>query len=203
MLSKKNKELKCVLGLTGGIGSGKTTVLSMIKKMGVHVIDSDTIVHNELKNNQSLLKKIRKKFGPSVFERNGTLNRKSLGHVVFRSTKDRRYLEKLIHPLVRDRIQKDLKKNKSRLSVVDVPLLYESGWNHQFDAVIVVAASQKNRILRLKKRGLSLAEIKRRLAAQMPLEKKLKKADFVIDNNHSLKETKEQIQNLFHELRSK
>ncbi len=197
MRSEKNKPHKTFIGLTGGFGSGKSTVLAMLRRKAAGVVDSDAVVQSLLKSDRRVLSGIRRRFGNDVFDNTGRLDKKKVAARVFRSKKDRIYLEGLIHPLVRRAIWKKVNSVKTGVVVADIPLLYESGWDKKIDAVIVVAASKAKRISRLRDKGFSASDIRRRMKAQWPLERKMKRADFVINNNESKAQTKKQVNNLW------
>ncbi len=190
------KKKSDVVALTGGIGSGKSTVLAMFKSLGATVVDCDRIVHDLLEKNKVLLGRIRKKFGNDVFLR-GRLDRKELGRHVFKSTHDRKILEGLVHPLVRTEIRKQVARSKRKITVVDIPLYFESGWEKRLKPVVVVAASHKKRFQRLQKKGLQMADILLRMKAQWPLEQKVRRADFVVNNNGSKVKTQKQINQIW------
>ena len=115
-----------VVGLTGGIGSGKSTVLQMFKKKGAFVLDADEIVNGLLAHNKKVLASIRKKFGADVFDGVGVLIRRKLGERVFVSPSDRFFLEKLLHPLVRSTMKDALRGKSGRVAICDIPLLFET-----------------------------------------------------------------------------
>lgn len=190
------------VGLTGVFGSGKSTVLSMFKRLGAVTIDSDAIVHEELKCNKALSKKIASAFGPDILK-GGCVRRRILAALVFgnRSGLDR--LNRLIHPLVRDRIQKEIARLRSKpvgvgaVLVAEVPLLFEAGFDKIFDVTLVVAAGprvQKERML--KNERFSAQDLKSRMRYQMPLDAKISACDFVIDNNEEKKQTFQQVREL-------
>lgn len=159
-------------------------------------MDADAIVHQYLRD-PHVLSEIQKKIETSVLMKDGSLNRKALAQIVFGSIKKRRVLEKILHPLVRDSIFKTLKTPRCEFVVIDIPLLYESNWQKFFDAILVVNTNMKNRLTRLKNKGVSIEDAKRRIKAQMSLSEKVKRADFVIDNNESLKKTKKQVDEIW------
>ncbi len=191
-----------VIGLTGGLGSGKSTALTLFKKKGAFVLDADALVHESLKK-KKVLQLIKKKFGPDVLTREGTLNRPKMAEIVFSSASKRRTLEKILHPLVRQNMEGALRQTKAKVAVCDVPLLYERGWYKRFKTVVVVTAPLGLRLKRLEKRGLSQAEAKKRIRAQWPLSKKVKRADFVIHNDSTIKKTKNQIDQIWNILLNK
>lgn len=196
--SSKRRALR--IGLTGGIGSGKSTVLSMFRALGADVLDADAIVHRLLACDRSVLIAIRNRFGDGVFRRTGQLDRKVLAARVFRNAADRRFLERLIHPRVRREMDRAARASRKRVVVADVPLLFESGWVRRFDRVVVVAASRPVRLRRLAKKGFLRAEALRRMKAQWPMRRKEQRADFVIDNNGSLRSTRRNVKNVWNEI---
>jgi len=188
---------KRVIGLTGGLGSGKSTVLSMFGRKGAFTFDADGVVRLLLEKDQIVLAQIRRIFGSRVFYPNGRIDKMELARRIFSSERDRRKLEGVLHPLVREALATFLESRKGGSAVCDIPLLFESGWDEIFDRVVVVDAPSDVRAARLMKRGMSPRDIKRRLKAQWPLERKTEKADFVINNAHAINNTYEQFQKLW------
>lgn len=199
MRIEKNNRRSWV-GLTGGMGSGKSTVLAMFKRKGAFTLDSDAIVHQLLAKDQKVLGVIRKKMGASVFLGGRNLEKRALAKVVFSSIAKKRMLEKILHPLVRRKILKELERNRRPVAVVDVPLLYESGWQKYFGKVIVVNAGMAHRLRRLENKGFEPSDVKRRIKAQWPLRKKIRLADFVVNNNGPKAQTKKQIDQIWKKL---
>jgi dephospho-CoA kinase len=189
-----------VIGLTGGMGSGKSTVLALFKNKGAVVLDADAIVKDLLSNDRKVGREIRKKFGQEVFDDAGKIDRKALAHAVFPRPRRRKALERILHPRVRAAMWSALRNNRKPIAVLDIPLLYESKWQKKLDGVIVVNADMKTRLARLKKRGFAPAEARRRIKVQMDLAEKARRADFVINNNRSIKETKQQVDEIWNEL---
>ncbi|HAJ56972.1 MAG TPA: dephospho-CoA kinase [Candidatus Omnitrophica bacterium] len=187
------------LGLTGGIGTGKTTVCAMFRRLGALTLSSDSIVHEELKNNEALKKKITSFFGTDVLGRGG-IDRRLLAKKAFNDPRCLASLNRAVHPVVKKNIlawmARNSKKNKGKdfVCVVEVPLLFETGFNGLFDVTAVVAAApaiQKKRVLRTGK--LSSGDLERRARFQWPLDKKIAACDFVIDNNGTRKKTFNQV----------
>lgn len=186
-----------IIGITGSLGTGKTTVAKIFKRLGAVVLDADVIAHRLIEPNTAAWKKIKNYFGRGILRKSGTIKRKVLAEEVF---SDRRRLKKLcgiIHPLVYKEIEKEVKKikkaNPGAVVVLDVPLLLESGGRSKVDILIVVAARRDIQIWRaIRKFGLTRAEVLRRIKAQMPLSEKVKAADVVIDNNGRLSATERQ-----------
>ena len=179
------------MGLTGGLGSGKSTVLEMFRKKGAVVLDADAVVH-EAYNKTAVLGKIKKIFGPDVVK-GYRLDRKKLADIVFSSVGKRKKLEKILHPLVRKKMRAVLSRCRAKVAICDVPLLFETGWDKKFKKIIVVDAPLMVRLRRLKKKGYSAEESSRRIAAQWPIAKKIKRADFVVNNASTIKNTKAQV----------
>ncbi|MGH8104276.1 MAG: dephospho-CoA kinase [bacterium] len=175
-----------IIGLTGGIGSGKSVVSRIIESCAVRVVDSDAVAREVIESNSALLPKIRKLVGAGVFTKSRDLNRPALAKLIFENPEMRRRLERLLHPLIRRRILEEVrvaKRYKEHL-VVTVPLLFEAGFTTPFGEVWVTAAPLKARISRLAARdGISAAEARRRIRVQMPQSQKIKRADRVIWTN--------------------
>jgi dephospho-CoA kinase len=174
-----------VYGLTGGIGMGKSTVSSWLTNMGEHVIDTDALARELVSPGQPALDEIRAEFGAEVINTDGSLNRGKLAERVFGEDQSRRKLEAILHPRIRERWQKQLSEwadeGVSR-AVVVIPLLYETEAEKALDKVVCVGCSEKTQFERLATRGWSKVEITRRIAAQLPLQQKIDRADYVIWN---------------------
>ncbi|NOS81128.1 MAG: dephospho-CoA kinase [Nitrospira sp.] len=174
-----------LVGLTGGVATGKSTVAKMFKQCGAVVIDADQLAHDVVKPGKPAWREIVKTFGRAVLNPDRTLNRRELGAVVFRNQTKRRRLERIIHPRVaREQMQltkQAARKDPHAVVIYDVPLLYEAGIDKRVDTTIVVTADRKTQIARLMKRnGLSRAEAIRRVTSQMPLAKKIERADHIL-----------------------
>ena len=172
-----------VIALTGGIASGKTTLLNALQKHGAPVIDADQISRSLTAKGGEALPLIRKAFGGDVFHKDGTLDRKALGDLVFSSEPDRRCLEAIIHPMVAQRINSELSglSPEHRAAVVDVPLLYESGMESMADEVWCAYVPRREQIKRLRLRdGLTEKQALLRISSQMDLREKCRRADHVI-----------------------
>ena len=179
---------KVVVGLTGGMGTGKTTVCRMFRSMGARVIDADRIAHAALKP--------RSRTGAAVAKAFGTIDRKALGRIVFADPRLRRKLESIVHPYIIRRVLEEA-GGAGGLVVIDAPLLFETGLDGKVDTTAVVTASRKNQLKRLHaKTGLSAPELTARIRSQMPLSQKVRLADFIIDNNGPLQQTKKQVESL-------
>jgi dephospho-CoA kinase len=175
-----------VVGLTGGVATGKSTVAKMFKQCGAVVIDADQLAHDAVKPGKPAWRQIVKAFGKAVLNPDRTLNRRELGAIVFGNRAKLRQLERIIHPRVareQTRLTKAIaRKHPKAVVIYDVPLLFEAGIGKRVDQTIVVTADRNTQIVRLKKRnGLSRTEAIRRIRTQMPLSKKARLADIVID----------------------
>lgn len=180
-----------IIGLTGSIASGKTTVTKYLRKRGYPVICADEIAH-AVTNLKSVLKKITLAFGKEVLFKDGSLNRKKMALIVFSDEKKRKELENIIHPAIRQEIFaqiKNLEQKKCPLIFLDIPLLFENGWEKICDKTICVATSKALQLKRLiKNRGMTRKEALARIASQMPLKEKIKRADFVLNNRGTIAE---------------
>jgi dephospho-CoA kinase len=187
------------VGLTGGIGSGKSTVAGMLRRLGAPVVDSDELAREVVAPGEPALAEIRAAFGPGVLRADGSLDRSALGRVVFSDPEARRRLEAITHPRVRALAEArvaELRRAGEPACVLDVPLLFETGQHAggRFDEIWVVAASPETQVRRAVARGgLDEGEVRRRMAAQWPLDAKARLADRVIDNEGSLAQTEAQV----------
>ncbi len=178
-----------VIGLTGGIASGKSTVLKVFKRLGAFVIDADILARKAVAPGTPGWHAIKERWGKKVFHNNGRLNRAALASVIFKNPAERKALNAIVHPEV-FRMEKELiaarqKRNKKAVIVVDAAVMLESGSQKWKDAVVVVSAAEKEQMARLIKNGFSKKEALIRIRAQMPLRQKLKYADYVVENNGS------------------
>lgn len=190
------------IGLTGGIGSGKSSVAKWFVSRGLAVIDVDKEVHKILDKNE-IITLITREFGNKYIE-NRKINRRLLGGLVFNNKQARKTLEEIIHPLVLNRmiaICQDLEAKGEEIVIIDIPLLYEAGWDVYVDEVWLVYVPLEIQIERIMKRNnFSRKEAEVRIRAQIPLEDKVKKADIVIDNSRSWKCTEDQLEKILEQL---
>lgn len=196
MANKNNN----IIVITGGIASGKSSVSQIICEHGYKVICSDTIAHQVTQKGKKGALLIRKHFGPTVFNKSGQLDRKKLAEIIFTKPKAKKKLETLLHPLIRDEIQKQINKAPQNKPVfLDIPLYFETKGKafYKPQAVICVYANQNIRIDRLKKdRGYTRKEALDRIHSQMDLREKCHQSDFVIKNNSTLTDLKRQVEQI-------
>ncbi len=194
------------VGLTGSIATGKSTVGKFLKEIGCYIIDADDVAHRVYEKNKPAYKKIVKEFKEGILDKNGNIDRKKLGGIVLNDKHLLKKLEGIVHPEVEHirnkMVRKITKKDEHAVIVYDVPLLFEKNLEGIFDYTIVVYLSKDKEIKRLIERnGFDKDEAIKRIALQMPIEEKVRKADFVIDNSGSLENTKKQVQELFVKLK--
>jgi dephospho-CoA kinase len=194
-----------LVGLTGGIGSGKTTVARMLAKRGAVVLDADRLARDAVAPGTTGLDAVVARFGPAVIATDGSLDRAALAEVVFADDEARAALEAIVHPEVRLRIAEAVsaRADTDDVVVVDSPLLIETGEHERFEVVVVVTASIAERLARLEARGMSEGDVRARVAAQMPLEEKAALADEVLDNDGSESDLEVQVDRLWADLRER
>ena len=195
-----------VVGLTGGVATGKSTVAKMFKQCGAVVIDADELAREVVKPDKPAWRQVVKMFGKTVLNPDRTLNRRELGAVVFGNRTKLRQLEHIIHPRVareQARLTKQAaQKNPHAVVIYDVPLLFEVGIDKRVDKIIVITADLETQIARLKKRnGLSRTEALRRIRSQMPLAKKIQRTDHVLHGTLSRTSLRRQVSRLLKSLR--
>lgn len=187
-----------VIGLTGGIASGKSTVSQMFRELSIPVIDADIIAREVVEQGKEAYKEIVEVFGKDVLQVNGELDRPKLGSIVFHNEEKRLQLNKIVHPAVRKEMnaQKDMYiKEGVQAIVLDIPLLFESKLTALVDRILVVAVSPRTQLERLMKRnGFTEEDAKARIDSQMSLAEKVKLANKVIHNDGTIAETKAQLQ---------
>lgn len=192
------------IGLTGGIGSGKSTVAHWFRKQGVPVLDADKTVHYLLQSDSLTISKLIQEFGSEILGDHGQINRSKLGERVFSNDDARKRLERIVHPNVIERLKAErtaLQEIGTKFCVWDVPLLFETGLQQLVDEVWVVWVPQEIQILRVLRRDkLSRSEVKARMAAQGSLDEKRQRADVVIDNSGSEGETERQLEDAWKKL---
>jgi dephospho-CoA kinase len=183
-----------LLGLTGGIGSGKSTALAYLRELGAATISSDDIVHG-LYSTAAVVERIRERFGDGVGDGAGGISRPALAGIVFADEAELRWLEDLLHPFVREAVAAWVERQRKArprpaLIVVEVPLLFETGFDQRFDFIMLITAPDDVRRKRVAAK-LTDSEFRRRRAQQLPEEEKARRSDFVYDNSGSRKALRE------------
>jgi len=195
-----------IVGLTGGIASGKSTIADMFKREGAYIIDIDMISRDVVKPGKPAWQDVVHIFGKEVLNEDQTLNRKKVGDIVFSDAEKRKKLEEIIHPKITAetlmKINEIAKKDNQAIVIIDIPLLIETDKQDTVNKVVLVYTSPQGQIERLVKRdGLSLEDAHKRLASQMPIENKKKYAHYIINNEEPLKEIQKRVKEIFRELK--
>ena len=196
-----------LVGLTGGIATGKSTVSAMLRRLGCVIIDADVLAREVVAPGEPALTEIVREFGPAVLQPDGTLDRNALGAIVFGDADRRRRLEAITHPAIRARFAARLAALEAEgfdgVVVFDAAVIVESGGHRMLDRLIVVVTDEATELGRLVARdGIDVAEARRKIASQMPLTEKAKLADHVIDNSGDRAATEAQVRPVHAALRA-
>lgn len=198
---KGRKKNRLIVGITGSFGSGKTTVAELLKKqLGACLINADRIAHDVLKE-KNIRDRLSKYFGDKIVGKDSNINTKALAKIVFNDRKSLEKLNQIMHPEIIRIIKEKINASKRKLIVLDAPLLIESSLHRIVNKIILVKTDITVQTTRLKKRGFSEEEIKARISKQLPFEEKIRFADFVVDNNESLKKTRQQVMKIARRLK--
>lgn len=191
-----------IIGLTGGIACGKTTVASMLSELGASVIDADAISHQLTAPGGDALPAIREAFGRLVFFPDGTLNRGALASLVFSNEEDLTTLNGITHPMILDRLKEEIdtcRKMGALIVVLDVPLLFEVGAEALADITVCATSPEEVQIERMRTRsGLNREQALSRIRSQMPVSEKEARSDVVLDTNKPLSQLQQDVQKLYH-----
>jgi len=194
-----------IVGLTGSVGTGKSTVTRFFKELGAYIIDWDELAREVVRPHLRAWKEIVEYFGQDFLNEDLTINRQKLAEVVFSNKEKVTKLNQIVHPEVfkeDERITNDIKGlDPNALIIKDIPLLFELTRPIYLDKIIVVSASERTQLRRLEEKGMSREDAKNRIKSQLPLEEKIKAADFVINNDGTLEETKRQVEGIYPLLR--
>ncbi len=194
-----------VIGLTGGIGSGKSTVAQFLAELGAVIVDADKVGHGILKPGSEVWQQVVNAFGKQILTADGSIDRARLGKVVFSNDEARARLNRIMHPPITEMVKEQLEKYRQQgasVVVLEAPLLLEAGWQSLVDEVWVTIASEATVIERTKRRsGLSEEEIRARLRSQLGPEERIQYADVVIDTDCHLNELKAKVRELWAGLR--
>ncbi len=194
-----------LIGLTGGVATGKSLVAEIFKSLGARIIDADIVARSVVEPGMDAYKDIIKEFGQGILNTDKTINRKSLGKIVFSNKEKLKKLNSITHPRIRERVKEEITQIKEaqpeRIIISVVPLLIEEGSYKKVDKIILVTASRENQIKRYTDRdGRTEEDAINIIESQMPEEEKAKYADFVLDNNGTLNDIKEKAKELFSSL---
>jgi dephospho-CoA kinase len=193
-----------VVGLTGGIGSGKSTVAEMLRELGATVIDADEGTRAVQARESEGLGRMVEEFGVGILTPAGDLDRPRLAEVVFHDPEKRKRLNEIVHPLVRHWMaerQREAMERGDAVVVMDIPLLFEARGSGAFETVVLVYAPEQLQMLRLMElRGLSAEQARARIAAQMPIEEKRRLASHVIQNTGTMADLRREVERVWHEL---
>ncbi len=196
-----------IVGLTGGVASGKSTVSEVFVKEGAYLIDADQLARDLVQPHTPAWRELVKAFGEEILQRDGSIDRKKLRGIVFSNPEKRSFLNQLLHPRIKEETQRRLKEIGQRdpeaIVVVDAALMVETGSYRDMDQVIVVFSTEAQQIERLEKRdGMSPEEAGRMISSQMPMTEKVNVADLVIRNEGSLEELRQRARDVFHMLKA-
>jgi len=197
-----------LVGLTGGIATGKSLVSQILKELGAYIIDADKIARQVVEPEKPAWLEIVKFFGRDIINKDKIINRKRLGEIIFNDPVKRRKLEEIVHPRVIEEenrlVEEYRRKNPDGIVIIDAALLIEAGSHKRVDKLIVVYADKETQVKRLMERdGLRRTDAEKKIASQLPLDKKVKMADFVIDNSKGIEETQRQTIDIFNKLRDR
>lgn len=195
-----------IVGLTGGVASGKSVVSQILKEEGAYLIDADQIARELVQPRTPAWKELIKAFGKDILQKDGSIHRKKLAAKVFSDPEQRNLLNRIIHPWIKKemdrRVQAIGQKDPEAIVVIDAPLLIETGSHREMNKVIVVTSTEEQQIERLREReGMNPEEAKRIIASQISTEEKVSVADFVIQNEGSLEDVERKTREVFQELR--
>ena len=190
-----------VIGLTGGIGTGKSEASRILKEFGASVIDADRVGHEAYRPRSQAWREVVEAFGEGILLPNGEIDRKSLGSVVFSDPKARIRLNSIMHPRMTDMIRERIEGLRSRgaeVVVVEAALLMEAGWDSLVDEVWVTCSPEEQVLERLQRRnGLTGEEIRARIGSQLPLEERVRHADVLVMNSGNVDELREELESLW------
>jgi dephospho-CoA kinase len=196
-----------VVGLTGGIATGKSTVARLFKKCGATILDADQLARQVVERGKPAWREIVKQYGRDILAPDETIDRRALGALVFQNRRALRLLERIIHPRVareqRRLTRQVAERDPDAIVIYEVPLLYEAGVDKRVDAVIVVTADRETQIARLRQRdGLTRRQALRRIHNQMPLERKARLADVVLDGTRPTSQLRNEVCRLMRTFRT-
>ena len=190
-----------IVGLTGSVGTGKSTVTRFFRELGAYIIDWDELARDVIRPHLRAWKEIVEYFGKDFLNEDLTVNRQKLAEMVFSDKEKVAKLNQIVHPEVfkeDERITNEIKSlDRDALVIKDIPLLFELTCPIFVDKIVVVSASEQTQLRRLEEKGMSREDARSRIKSQLPLKEKIKSADFVINNDGSLEETKKQVEEIY------
>jgi len=193
-----------IVGLTGGVGTGKSTVASFFRELGAYVIDWDELAREVVRPHSKAWTEIVDCFGQDILDSDSTINRRRLAEIVFSDPEKLGRLNRIVHPEVFNEDQRITAQigslDSDAVVIKEIPLLHEAARHIAFHKVIVVSAAEETRLERLEGRGMSRDDARRRIKSQLPLEEKARSADFVIDNDGLLDDTRRQVEAIYSSL---
>ncbi|MCK4843853.1 MAG: dephospho-CoA kinase [Dehalococcoidia bacterium] len=194
-----------IVGLTGSVGTGKSTVANLFKELGAYVIDWDELAREVTRPHLKAWKEIVEYFGKGILNEDLTINRQKLADIVFSDKEKVAKLNQIVHPEVfkeDERITDEIRSlDPDALIIKGIPLLFELTRPVYVDKIVVVSASEQTQLRRLEEKGITREDARNRIKSQLPLEEKIKSADFVINNDGPLEETKKQVEEIYSSLR--
>lgn len=195
------------LGLTGGIASGKSSVAGMLRDLGFAVLDADSLAHKLIEPGQPAYQEVIREFGPEIVAANGYIHRAKLGAIVFGNPAKLARLNAIIHPRVEvaalHQLDEWARSGIHEAAFIEAALLVEAGYQKILDGLVITWCRPDQQVERLRARGLTEAEARQRIAAQLPLDEKVRHATYKIDCSGTLDETRRQVQNLAAKLRKR
>jgi dephospho-CoA kinase len=200
-MKKRRNKNRVVIGLTGSFGTGKSTVAGMFRALGAGVVDADRVAHAAIRPGTGTWRSLVAEFGKEILKKNRVIDRKKLAARVFIDSNKVKKINAIVHPGVIGDIDAALAGSPKPVVVIDAPLLIEAGLCENVDILAVVKLDRRTQVARLRtKKHMSVEDIMRRLRAQMPLSKKIRMADFIIDNNGTVAQTKKQVKDIMEHL---
>lgn len=195
------KEQMIIVGLTGSVGTGKSTVANLFKQLGAYIIDWDELARKAIRPHSQAWKEIVEHFGKGVLNEDLTINRQKLAGIAFSSREKLAKLNEIVHPRVfeeDERMTGEIRNHDpDALIIKDIPLFFEVARDIAVDKIVVVSASQQSQLTRLEEKGITRDDALKRIKSQLPLAEKVKSADFTIDNDGSFEQTKRQVENIY------
>ncbi|HUT86062.1 MAG TPA: dephospho-CoA kinase [Elusimicrobiales bacterium] len=193
----KPKHATIIVGLTGTLSGGKTTLAKYLQKLGAKVLDADKTALSQLEKGKLVYREISRKFGKQTLNSDGTINKNFLAEKIFSNPSTRKWLENLIHPYVLKEFKSTIEKTKNKIIICDIPLLFERNLDNWFDLTVCVTSKRSVRLERAQKKGWSTRQFNERMRSQLPEKEKIKRSDILIDNSGSLSELRKKAERIY------